>query len=69
MTADTASEIVAKAERIKDALRSCETVQQVNHCVRDIASAHRELRAAGDLGRQLAIHIENLARYKRKHAR
>jgi len=38
----TRAATIAEAERIKDALRACETVQQVNACVAEHAQAWRE---------------------------
>ena len=49
-------------EAMLDALRACVTVPQVNAVVRDIAPAVRALDATDPVS---AIHIRNLAAYKR----
>lgn len=57
-----APSILARVERMKDQLRACTTIAEVDATVRKIAPEVRALEVEDRVG---AIHIRNLAAYRR----
>lgn len=56
--------MIRRVEAIKDAFRGCTSVPEVNLCARDHAAEVADLQTAPET-RVFAIHIKNLAAYKR----
>lgn len=54
-----------RVNAIKDAIRLCKTVDAVNEVVKEVAAEVAEMDRQGGEARVAAIHIRNLATWKR----